>query len=272
MDQTVGVGLLRVCVYDTSRAMGVAAAHNVGDRLRSLLDRQQSVRAVFAAAASQESFLDALAIEEGIDWSRVEALQLDEYVGLGNDDPRSLCRWLASRVTERLGVGHASYMRGDAENLADECARFEAEVDERPIDLGLIGIGQNGHLAYNDPHVADFSDPRSVKVVEIDATSRAQAVRDRAFPTLISVPREALTLTMSVLLRVKALSVVVPGAHKAAAVADTLLGPISPACPASSLRQHPDATLYVDADAFTQARPRLMSIKAPSAEEATGIR
>ena len=272
MDPVVGVGLLRVCVYDTSQAMGVAAAHNVGQRLRLLLDRQESVRAAFAAAASQESFLDALAGEEGIDWSRVEVLQLDEYVGVGNDDPRSLCRWLANHVTERLGVVHASYMRGDAESLADECTRLEAEVNRRPIDLGLIGIGQNGHLAYNDPHVADFADPRLVKVVEIDATSRAQAVRDGAFPALAAVPREALTLTMSVLLRIQTLSIVVPGAHKAAAVADTLLGPISPACPASSLRQHADATLYVDADAFKQVGARLKSSKAISAEETTGIR
>jgi len=272
MDRAVGVGLLRVCAYDTSRAMGFAAAQNVGERLRSLLDRKQSVRAVFAAAASQERFLDALAIEEGIDWSRVEVLQLDEYVGLGNDDPRSLCRWLANRVTERLGVGHASYMRGDAESLADECARFQAEVEERPIDLGLIGIGRNGHLGYNDPHVADFSDPCSVKVVEIDATSRAQAVRDRAFPTLGSVPHEALTLTMSAILRIQTLSVVVPGAHKATAVTDTLLGPISPACPASSLRQHADAKLWVDAAAFKQAGAGLMSSRALSAEETTGMR
>ncbi len=266
------VGRLRVCVYETSREMGAAAAHNVGERLRFLLGRQQSVRAVLAAAASQESFLDALAIEQGIDWGRVEVLQLDEYVGLGNDDPRSLSRWLANRVTERLGIGHASYMHGRVESVADECARFEAEVNARPIDLGLIGIGQNGHLAYNDPHVADFSDPRSVKVVEIDGTSRAQAVRDSAFPTLAAVPRQAFTLTMSVLLRIQTLSVVVPGAHKAAAVADTLLGPISPACPASSLRQHTDATLYVDADAFKQAGARLESSEASAPEGTTGLR
>ncbi len=257
MERALGVDRLRVLVNGTSREMGAAAAHNVGEQLRFLLERQQSVRAVFAAAVSQESFLDALASEQGIDWGRVEALQLDEYVGLGTDDPRSLSSWLANRVTERFGIRHASYMQGDAGSVADECARFEAEVNARSIDLGLIGIGQNGHLAYNDPHVADFSDPRSVKVVEIDGTSRAQAVRDGAFPTLAAVPRQAFTLTMSALLRIRTLSVVVPGAHKAAAVATTLLGPISPRCPASSLRQHADATLYVDADAFKEAEARL---------------
>ncbi len=253
MERTLNVDRLRVQACATSAEMAVAAAHDVGQRLRLLLDRQARVRAVFAAAASQESFLDALATEAGIEWSRVEVLQLDEYVGLGLDDHRSLSRWLAQRVVDRFGIVQACYMRGDAPNVSDECDRFTAEVNAKPIDLGLIGIGQNGHLAYNDPHVADFADPRSVKVVEIDPTSRAQAVRDRAFPSLDNVPREALTLTMSVLLRIQTLSVVVPGAHKAAAVANTLLGPISPACPASALRRHGDATLYLDADAFRQA-------------------
>lgn len=197
---------------------------------------------------------------------------MDEYVGLGIDDPQSLSRWLAKRVTEPLGIRRASYMRGDAERVADECARFEAEVNSRPIDLGLIGIGQNGHLAYNDPNVADFSDPHSVKVVEIDDTSRAQAVRDGAIPSLAEVPREAFTLTMWVLLRIQTLSVVVPGAHKAPAVADTLLGPISPACPASSLRQHADATLYLDADSFKQARASLVPSEAIAPAGMTGTR
>ncbi|MHB8439943.1 MAG: 6-phosphogluconolactonase [Acidimicrobiales bacterium] len=257
MERTWKVDRLGVRAYATSSEMAAAAAHNVGDRLKRLLDRQAAVRAVFAAAASQEAFLDALASESGIDWGRVDVVQLDEYVGLGFADPRSLSRWLAERVADRLGIRHASYMRGDTENLADECARFEAEINARPIDLGLIGIGQNGHLAYNDPHVADFSDPRSVKVVEIDDMSRAQAVRDHAFPTLADVPRKAFTLTMSVLMRIETLSIVVPGAHKAAAVADTLLGPISPACPASSLRRHADATVYVDTDSLEQAESRL---------------
>lgn len=264
----MNVDRLRVQTSVTSTEMAAAAAHDVGERLRLLLDRQARVRAIFAAATSQEMFLDALATEPGIEWHRVEVLQLDEYVGLGLDDPRSLSRWLVDRVCGRFGIGLARYMRGDAPDLMDECARFAAEVNGGPIDLGLIGIGQNGHLAYNDPHVADFADPRSVKVVEIDATSRAQAVRDRAFPTMDDVPREALTLTMSVLLRIRKLSVVVPGAHKALAVANTLLGPISTACPASALRGHEDATLYLDADAFGQAAARLGRA---GAEQAAGL-
>lgn len=270
MERRLDVDRLRVWAYDTSSEMGAAAALTVAERLRLLLERQEDVRAVFAAAASQESFLDALALEPGIDWARVHVLQLDEYVGLEFDDPRSLSRWLAKRVTERFGIGRASYMRGDAHSVADECDRFEAEVNARPIDLGLIGIGQNGHLAYNDPHVADFSDPRSVKVVQIDDTSRAQAVRDAAFPTLAEVPREAFSLTMSVLLQIRILSIVVPGSHKATAIADTLLGPISTACPASSLRQHGDATLYVDADSFKQAGARLAMSEAGAPTAMTG--
>ena len=257
MDRTFDVDRLHVRCLATSGAMGSAAASDVAGRLRRLLDAQREVRAVFAAAASQETFLDALATEPGIDWARVEVLQLDEYVGLGLADPRSLSRWLAKRVIGRFGVGRPSYMRGDALDPAAEADRFEAEVLARPIDLGLIGIGINGHLAYNDPHVANFSDPRAVRVVEIDPTSRAQAVRDEAFPDEASVPRLAFTITMSALLVIRTLSIVVPGGHKAAAVARTLLDPVSAATPASALRGHPDATLYVDHDAFELAAVRL---------------
>ncbi len=257
MDRTFDVDRLHVRCLATSASMGATAARDVAARLRRLLEEQAGVRAVFAAAASQETFLDALALEPGIDWGRVEVLQLDEYVGLGLADPRSLSRWLARRVIGRFGIGRPTYMRGDAPDPAAECDRFEAEVRARPIDLGLIGIGINGHLAYNDPHVADFADPRGVRVVEIDPTSRAQAVRDEAFPDAASVPHLAFTITMSALLVIRTLSIVVPGGHKAAAVARTLLDPVSAATPASALRGHPDATLYVDHDAFELAAVRL---------------
>ena len=251
---TFDVERLHVRVDESGEEMGSSAATDVARRLRTLLTEQESVRAVFAAAASQEAFLHALLREPGIDWGRVEVLQLDEYVGLGRDNPLSLRSWLEGHLTHQVPIRHAEYMDGAAESLADECARYGASVTARPIDLGLIGIGENGHLAFNDPHVADFDDPLAVKVVDIDETSRVQQVRDGAFVDVASVPSRALTLTMSAILQIRTLSVVVPGAHKAPAVARALLGPVSPACPASALRRHADATLYVDRAAFAGAQ------------------
>ncbi len=248
---------LHVRVDESVDEMGSSAATDVARRLRALLAEQESVRAVFAAAASQEAFLHALLREPGIDWGRVEVLQLDEYVGLGRGNPLSLRRWLESHLTHQVAIGHAEYMDGAAESLADECARYGAVVTARPIDFGLIGIGENGHLAFNDPHVADFDDPHAVKVVDIDETSRVQQVRDGAFDALTSVPGRALTLTMSAILQIRILSVVVPGSHKAPAVARALLGPVSAVCPASALRRHADATLYVDQAAFAGAQEQL---------------
>jgi glucosamine-6-phosphate deaminase len=199
--------------------------------------------------------LDALAIQDGIDWQRVEAFHLDEYVGLALGHPRSFGRWLDEHIWSRVRPGRIERIDGGNPDPAGEGRRYGALLDEGGIDLGLIGIGENGHLAFNDPHVADFDDPLTVKAVEIDDTSRRQQVRDGAFDALEDVPRLALTVTMSAILAARSLSVVVPGAQKAEAVARALDGPIETACPASALRRHADAVLFVDAPAFARARP-----------------
>jgi glucosamine-6-phosphate deaminase len=237
--------------------MGAAAANDVACQLKELLSQQRMVRAVFAAAASQTPFIDALVGLDGIDWGRIEVLQLDEYVGLGRDDPASLGHWLELHLPKRVHLARVEYMNGMAENLTDECARYEAVIQERPIDLGVIGIGENGHLAFNDPHVANFADPRLVKVVEIDETSRMQQVRDGAFPSIDVVPRRALTLTIPPIRAIRVLSVVVPGQAKAAAVSAALVDPVSAKCPASVLRTHSAATLYLDENSFADAQTRL---------------
>jgi glucosamine-6-phosphate deaminase len=161
------------------------------------------------------------------------------------------CRWA---IRARSGTGWTS-TSGRASDPAQESRRYGALLADGGIDLGLIGIGENGHLAFNDPHVADFDDPLTVKLVEIDDRSRHQQVHDGAFDAFEDVPRLALTVTMSAILSSRSLSVVVPGAQKAEAVARTLDGPIETACPASALRRHPDAVLFVDTQAFARARP-----------------
>ena len=246
-------------VHAERAAMGAAAADHAAHRLRSLLSGDGRARVVFAAAASQAEFLDALAVAPGIDWSRVDAFHLDEYVGLALGDERSFGEWLERRIWSRVQPGRVEKIDGGAAAGAGEgtggpdaeADRYGGLLADGGIDLALIGIGENGHLAFNDPHVADFDDPRVVKPVEIDETSRSQQVRDGAFPTIAEVPRLALTVTMSAILASRSISVVVPGPQKAAAVAAALLGPITTACPASALRRHPDARLFVDQAAIS---------------------
>jgi glucosamine-6-phosphate deaminase len=238
-------------------AMGAAAAAHAAGRLRTILSTGDRARVIFAAAASQAEFLDALAKADGIDWSRVVAFHLDEYVGLPLGDARSFGQWLDDRVWSRVRPGRIEKLDGAAAAAGSdaECARYGELLSSGGIDLALIGVGENGHLAFNDPHVADFEDPLVVKVVEIDDTSRRQQVRDGAFPTFDAVPRLAMTVTMSTILASRAVSVVVPGAQKAAAVAAMLQGPIGTACPASGLRRHPDAVMFVDEAAISGVVP-----------------
>jgi len=236
--------------------MGAAAAFDVARQLRALLRGQRSVRAVFAAAVSQETFMDDLVRQDEIDWRRVEVLQLDEYVGLRSDDPTTLRRWLEVHLGARVPIEREEYMDGAAEDLAAECARYEAVIRRAPIDVGVLGIGENGHLAFNDPHVADFLDTRSVRVVDLDETSRLQQVHDGAFGSTSAVPRQALTITIPAILAMRAVTVVVPGPAKARAVSAALIDPVAPACPASVLRHHDAAVLYLDADSAADARSR----------------
>jgi glucosamine-6-phosphate deaminase len=248
-------GRLRTLVLPERRAMAEAAAAHAAERLRAVLAIRPRARVIFAAAASQAEMLDALVVQDGIDWQRVEAFHLDEYVGLPLGDPRSFGHWLDEHIWTRVRPGRTERIDGGNPDPAQESRRYGALLADGGIDLGLIGIGENGHLAFNDPHVADFDDPLTVKLVEIDDRSRHQQVHDGAFDAFEDVPRLALTVTMSAILSSRSLSVVVPGAQKAEAVARTLDGPIETACPASALRRHPDAVLFVDTQAFARARP-----------------
>ncbi len=248
-------GTLRTEVLADRPALGAAASTYAAGRLRELLSAQGRARVIFAAAASQTEFLTALSAAEGIDWSRVEAFHLDEYVGLTLGHPRSFGTWLDEHIWTLVQPGRIEKLDGGsaAANGPDaECGRYGALIDDGGIDLALIGVGENGHLAFNDPHVADFADPLTVKPVTIDDTSRRQQVRDGAFPSLEEVPQLAMTVTMSAILASRVISVVVPGAQKATAVARMLQGPIETACPASALRRHPDAVMFLDEAAFSE--------------------
>lgn len=240
-------GDLRVVVHADRTALGVHAGTYAAGRLRGLLAAQDRARVIFAAAASQLETLAYLGREPGIDWARVDAFHLDEYVGLPAGHPQGFGQWLQDRIWDVVHPGRVERMDGtNPAGPEAEAARYGALLADGGIDLALLGIGENGHVAFNDPHVADFRDPLVVKPVLIDETSRHQQVRDGAFERFEDVPTLALTVTMSALLASRVISLAVPGAQKARAVAATLDGPIATACPASVLRTHPDATLFLD--------------------------
>lgn len=238
---------LRTVVLPTPTLMGAAAADYAGERLKQLLATQPRARVIFAAAASQAEFLASLAILPGVDWRRVDAFQLDEYVGLPLGHDRSFGTWLDGHIWSLVQPGRVERIDGgNPSGDQAEATRYAALLAEGGIDLALVGIGENGHVAFNEPRVADFDDPLRVKLVEISAVSRQQQVRDGAFDRFEDVPQIALTVTMSMIRACRAISLVVPGPQKAVAVAATLSGPITTACPASVLRGHPDAVLFVD--------------------------
>jgi glucosamine-6-phosphate deaminase len=235
----------RVRSFPDRAAMGAAAAADVADELRARLAGQDAVRMVFAAAPSQSDMLDHLVAAPGIDWSRVTAFHMDEYLGLPADAPARFANWLDRAVFTRLPF--AEVHRIDPGDDPDATvAAYAKLLADAPIDVVCLGIGQNGHLAFNDPPVADLDDPADVKVVELDRTCRQQQVDDGAFATLDDVPTHAITLTVPRLLDARKLFCVVPGAAKRHAVERALHAPISAADPATALRTHPDVTLYLD--------------------------
>nr|WP_283193218.1 6-phosphogluconolactonase [Rhizobium sp. AN80A] len=243
---------LAVQSFSSRADMGTAAAAEIAAALGDCLSRQSSVRMVFAAAPSQADMLAALAATPGLDWHRVTAFHMDEYIGLDPASPARFANWLDAHMFTRLPFAAVHHMRPEPSAEA-EAVRYAALMNEAPIDLVCLGIGVNGHIAFNDPPVADFNDPHDVKVVELDDVCRQQQVDDDCFPDLASVPTQAITLTVPRLMRAGRLFCVVPGAIKRDAVSKALHGPISTQCPASILRHHEAATLYIDGDSDPDA-------------------
>ena len=238
---------MHVYRFPSRRLMGDAAAIAVAGELRKRLNRQDNVRMIFAAAPSQAEMLSALVAAPDIEWPRVTAFHMDEYIGLDKKHPASFATWLDRHLFTFVPFGRIH--RIEPEPKPEAAARAYAErLAESPIDIVCLGIGVNGHIAFNDPPVADFKDPLAVKLVALDETCRQQQVDDGCFPTRDAVPTHAVTLTVPRLLDADRLFCVVPGPAKRDAVRQTLNGPITTACPASVLRTHPDCSLYLDAD------------------------
>jgi glucosamine-6-phosphate deaminase len=243
---------LQVRVYDNRKEMGFAAGKAVASRIRELLQMQELVTMIFAAAPSQNEFLQTLVSEPGIDWKKVIALHMDEYIGLPENSPQHFRNYLEEHIINLVHPGEVHFLNGNAESIADECRRYSELLVDNPVDIVCCGIGENGHLAFNDPPVADFLDPQIVKVVELEKICRQQQVNDGCFPSLDHVPTHALSLTIPALLSGRYIYCMVPGSAKAAAVRDTLFGPITTSCPASILRRHFRVVLYLDTDSAAQ--------------------
>jgi len=241
-------GRLNVSIFETRRAMGVAAAAAVADELRRHIRERGVATAIFASAPSQNEFLEALVAAPDLDWSRVVAFHLDEYLGMGDGAPQSFRRFLLDRLVERTGLRAFHGLRGEAADAEAECARYADLLESQPLDFAVLGVGENGHLAFIDPPFCDFDDPAAVKVVELDEACRLQQVHDGAFDALDDVPRRALSLTIPTVMARPKLFAIVPGPAKQAAVNAAVEGPIATTCPASILRRHPDAHLFLDRD------------------------
>jgi len=238
----------RVYVYQTKQATSEAAALEASSLLRSALAQRAWPRIIVGTGNSQDEMVNTLVQVPGLDWPRIEVFHMDEYVGMSAEHPASFRGWLKTHLVDIVHPGKVHYLEGDAPDLLQECARYAELLHSAPIDICFIGFGENGHIAFNDPGVADFDDPLPVKRVTMDELCRRQQVGEGHFPGFEAMPREALTLTCPELLRARHLICTVPERRKAEAVRDALVGPISEACPSSLVRTHPSAAIYLDAD------------------------
>jgi glucosamine-6-phosphate deaminase len=211
-----------------------------------MLARKAEGSVIFASAVSQDSFLAALRTHGDIAWDRITVFHLDEYAGMFSDHPASFRRYLRERLLDHVPVRAFHQLNGEAKDLPMECRRYSGLLRDAQPGLVALGIGENGHLAFIDPHACDFNDPEDVRVVELDDVCRLQQVHDGAFSRLEDVPRAALSMTVPVFLRIPRALVFVSGDKKAMAVKAALEGPLSETCPASALRQHPNANIFLD--------------------------
>jgi glucosamine-6-phosphate deaminase len=237
-------------VYDDRSSMGEAAAAYVTNHLRDLLSHHDEVRIVVGSAPSQDEFfeyLTSLPFRDAVDWSRVVVFHMDEYVGLPADHPQNFRTYQQRHFLSKVDVKDFHPIQGETADPEAECKRLTRILTQAPIDLVCLGIGENGHLAFNDPP-APFDDQEWVKVVELDDVCRQQQVNDGCFPSFDDVPRHAITLTLKVFQTAAKLSGVVPGPTKAQAVRATIEGPISEDCPATVMRSHPNARLFLDVE------------------------
>lgn len=238
-----------VCkIFENRELMGKSAARDIHDKIAELLSEKQQINMIFAAAPSQNEVLAELIKMTDIPWERINAFHMDEYIGLRDGAPQSFGVFLKNAVFDRVPFKSVNLINGNAADVSAECARYTELLKENPVDIVCLGIGENGHIAFNDPGVADFNDTKYIKIAELDNICRNQQVNDGCFKKLDEVPEYALTLTIPALTAAKYMVCVVPAQTKAQAVKNTMTGEISEKCPATIMRMHKNAVLYCDKD------------------------
>ncbi len=246
LEQNFRADELNVYIYESRAKMGKAAASVIAAEIRRAIQERGRAVVILASAPSQNEFLANLAESPDIDWSRVTAFHLDEYLGMDENAPQSFRRFLIDRLVNKVPLEAFHGLRGDAQDGSEEASRYAQLLKENPPDFAVLGIGENGHLAFIDPPFCDFNDPQAVKVVQLDEVCRNQQVNDGAFATINDVPHDALSLTIPTLMERPKLFAIAPGPAKRQAIKGTVEGPVRTQCPASILRTHPDAHLFID--------------------------
>jgi glucosamine-6-phosphate deaminase len=242
----ITVDRLKIEIHQDTASAGNAAAEASARAIHELKQKNERLAVIFATGASQLAMLDALIARVDVPWKEIEGFHLDEYVGISESHPASFRRYLRERLTQRVPMGRFFEIQGDAPDPETVCRQYAQRLQAARPQLCLLGIGENGHLAFNDPAEANFEDPLDVKIVDLDTECREQQVAEGWFSGLKEVPSQAITVTIPALMRVPRLIVSVPGARKAAVMRRTVEEAISTACPATILRHHPDATVYLD--------------------------
>lgn len=237
---------LQIKAFSTRDEMGKRAASDIAEAIKGLLQNKPVINIIFAAAPSQQDCLRYLTENKSIDWSRINAFHMDEYIGLPDGAPQSFGNFLKNHIFAKVPFRTVNYINGSNPDYEQECDRYAKLLADNPVDIVCLGIGENGHIAFNDPPVADFNDPKAIKVVELDLVCRQQQVNDKCFESLKQVPTHAFTLTIPTLLSAEYLFCVVPATNKAEAVYRTLNEEISEKCPATILRTKDNVILYLD--------------------------
>ncbi len=242
---------LEIHVYQDKEALGKASAKFVTEKLNEAIQENGKANLILATGASQFEFLENLQ-KQNIEWNKITVFHLDEYKGIRENHPASFRKYLKERILDKVKPNQVYYLNGDEKDAESETRRYENLLKDHPVDIACIGIGENGHIAFNDPPVADFNDKRLVKVVELDDACRRQQLGEGWFPTFDDVPTHALTLTIPAIMNSNIISCVVPDERKSEAVFHALNNEVSTACPASILRKHPAAVLYLDVAAASK--------------------
>ena len=252
------VDKLQVRVYNNREEMGSFSAKMAANKIKALLNQQPFVTIIFAAAASQNEFLDALS-KEPLEWNRINAFHMDEYIGLPEGHPQCFGTFLKHRIFDKVPFKQVHYLNGNAPDINAECERYATLLEQYPVDITCMGIGENSHLAFNDPHVADFNDCSLVKIVDLDEACKQQQVNEGCFESVQHIPLNALTLTIPALLKASYIFCMVPGPTKATAVYHTLEDEITERFPSTILRTHPNAILFLDKESAARMQPAAVS-------------